>query len=126
MKNNRNKRYNNLSSGLSEYQKGYLDGQHDTFEASELDAYYAGVGFGKRLNGDKHLGFTSAKERDQFEKGIRDKDEYFNSYRTRPLSFWERLTRKKEGKKINYDTPKSSKRSNKKFKKRYKKNGRRK
>ena len=75
----------------SDYLKGYWDGQQAAFEKSELDAYYAGVGYGKRQSGDKHLGFNNAEERRQFERGIERKDEHFNSYRVSKLSFLERL-----------------------------------
>ena len=72
------------------YQKGYRDGMQDAFDKSELDAYYAGVGYGKMKAKDKHIGFNSEEERREFEKGIADKDEHFKSYRAR-RSFWERL-----------------------------------
>ena len=47
---------------------------------TELDAYFAGVGYGKRIAGDKHLGFNSAEECENFEQGIRNKDKHFKSY----------------------------------------------
>ena len=37
----------NLTSDSSDYHKGYSDGMKAAFEESELDAYYAGVGYGK-------------------------------------------------------------------------------
>lgn len=120
----RKKTFNNTQGGLSEYQKGYLDGQHDTFEASELDAYFAGVGFGKREHGDKHLGFSSAKERYQFEKGIKEKDDHFNAYRAGRLSLWERLFGKTESKKLNYTGRRSARRTTKKVNKQHKKKAR--
>ena len=43
-------RYNhkfNRSEQDNDYQKGYRDGMQDAFDKSELDAYYAGVGYGK-------------------------------------------------------------------------------
>ena len=62
----------------------------DTFEKSELDAYYAGVGYGKMKAKDKHLGFNSNEERQVFEHGIENKDKHFKSIRAY-RSFWERL-----------------------------------
>ena len=83
-------------SNDAEYRKGYYDGQHDAFAASELDAYYAGVGFGKREHGDAHIGFNNSKERRQFEEGIRNRNKHFNGYRVKPLTFWERIFGRKD------------------------------
>ena len=66
-------------SDASDYTMGYLDGQRAAFEESELDAYYAGVGYGKKKAGDKHIGFNNAEERLQFEKGITQKERHFIS-----------------------------------------------
>ena len=105
-------------SNDAEYRKGYYDGQHDAFAASELDAYYAGVGFGKREHGDKHMGFNNANERRQFEAGIRNKDNHFNAYRVKPLSFWERIFgRKDSALKIHYTNRKTANRQRKKQRK---------
>lgn len=102
----------------SDYQKGYYDGQHDAFAASELDAYYAGVGYAKHEHGDKHLGFTNANERRQFEKGMENKDHHFGAYRVKPLSFWERIFgRKDNAPRMDYTTRKQAKKSRKKAKK---------
>ena len=89
------RRYNNKynrseNDNELNYQKGYRDGMQDAFDKSELDAYYAGVGYGKMKAKDKHIGFNSDEERREFEKGIADKDEHFKSYRAHK-SFWERL-----------------------------------
>jgi len=75
----------------SSYHKGFLDGMKSSFEERELDAYYAGVGYGKKLAGEKHLGFNSDEERQQFEAGIRNKGKHFRAYRAEPPTFWERL-----------------------------------
>lgn len=80
-----------LRSDSNDYHKGYADGMKAAFEESELDAYYAGVGYGKKAAGTKHLGFTSDKERIQFEAGIKRSDNHFRAYRSEPPSFWERL-----------------------------------
>ena len=104
-------------SNDAEYRKGYYDGQHDAFAASELDAYYAGVGFGKREHGDMHMGFNNASERAQFERGIRDKDRHFNAYRAAPLTFWERLFgRKDNAPRIDFTGRKAAKKNRKKAK----------
>ena len=79
---------NNTSD--SDYLKGYYDGMRDTYDSSEFDAYYAGVGFGKMQAKDKHLGFNSNEERQAFERGIENKDKHFKSIRAY-RSFWERL-----------------------------------
>ena len=80
-----------LRSDTSDYHKGYADGMKAAFEESELDAYYTGVGYGKKQAGDKHIGFNNAEERRQFEKGIQRKDEHFNAYRTNAPTWWEKL-----------------------------------
>lgn len=94
----------NLRSDSSDYHKGYSDGMKSAFEESELDAYYAGVGYGKFQAGDKHIGFNNAEERRQFEKGIQKKDNHFNSYRLRKLSFWERIFGVKTSRRKRVDT----------------------
>lgn len=86
-------RYNhkfNRAEQDNDYQKGYRDGMQDAFDKSELDAYYAGVGYGKMKSKDKHIGFNSDEERREFEKGIADKDEHFKSYRAHK-TLWERF-----------------------------------
>ncbi|MBQ2877132.1 MAG: hypothetical protein IJE25_08990 [Clostridia bacterium] len=47
MSKNRKRRPSAAGDG-SEYSKGYMDGLKASFEEAELDAYYAGVGFGKK------------------------------------------------------------------------------
>ena len=98
MSKNRKRRPSAAGDG-SEYSKGYMDGLKASFEEAELDAYYAGVGFGKKAAGDEHIGFTSDSERRQFELGIAKKDEHFHSYRSEPLGFFERLFGKKTSRK---------------------------
>ena len=48
------------------YRQGYEDGARDAFDHSELDAFYTGVGYGKKLAGDKHIGFKNDVERERF------------------------------------------------------------
>lgn len=86
-----NKRFSDKISNSSDYNLGYLHGQQDSFNATELDAYYCGVGYAKKIAGDKHIGFNSDKEREQFEAGMRNKNKHFRSYRAEPPSFLERL-----------------------------------
>ena len=71
--------------------KGYRDGMQQAFDESELDAYYVGVGYGKKTSGDKHIGFNSDKERASFQKGVSRKDHHFVAYRSEPLTWWEKL-----------------------------------
>ena len=78
----RSNRYN-LRSDADDYRRGYADGMKAAFEETELDAYYAGVGYGKKNAKDSHIGFNNAEERRQFEKGIKNKDNHFNSYRVK-------------------------------------------
>ena len=112
------KRYQNIRDDGSDYTRGYQDGINAAFDSSELDAYYAGVGFGKMAAGDKYLGFRSDEEKDEFEKGILNKDKHFKFYSAQPPSLWERLFGKKIGfGKINY-TSKANIRSEKRDKKR--------
>ena len=60
IKTRKKKARRSMSSDTSEYYKGYQDGMRQAFEESELDAYYAGVGYGKMAAGDKHIGFNNA------------------------------------------------------------------
>ena len=85
-----------MRSDSTEYQMGYADGMKASFESSELDAYYAGVGYGKKASGDKHIGFNSDEERQQFEAGMKNKSKHFRSYRAEPPTFLERLFGGKE------------------------------
>ena len=80
-----------MSSDSPEYQKGFADGMKASFESTELDAYYAGVGYGKKASGDKHIGFNSDYERQQFEAGMKNKNKHFRSYRAEKPGFFERL-----------------------------------
>ena len=52
-----------MREDTSDYQKGYADGMKAAYDDSELDAYYAGVGYGKKASGDKHIGFNNDEER---------------------------------------------------------------
>ena len=75
----------------SDYNKGFVDGMKTSFEESELDAYYTGVGYGKKSAGDKHLGFNIDDERLQFEAGVRNNKKHFRSYRVEKPSLFERI-----------------------------------
>lgn len=85
-----------MRSDSSDYHQGYLDGRKSVFEDSELDAYYAGVGYGKKSTSTKHMGFTNDEERRQFEMGISNSHKHFRAYRAEPLTFWERLFGRKK------------------------------
>lgn len=91
------KRRSKSVSNVTEYEKGYSDGMKAAFEDSELDAYYTGVGYGKRQSKDKHIGFNSSEERRQFEKGVQNKDAHFKSYEVKEPSFFEKLFGKSSG-----------------------------
>ena len=80
-----------IKSDTTEYHKGYADGMKAAFEESELDAFYAGVGYGKKNAKDKHIGFRNDEERRQFEAGMRSSDKHFRAYRAEPKGFFERL-----------------------------------
>lgn len=82
---------NKMSRDTSDYTKGYQDGMNAAFEGSALDAYYAGVGYGKKVAKDRNVGFNSDEEREQFERGIKNKDKHFKGYRAEKPSFLERL-----------------------------------
>lgn len=82
---------NEIRSDSTDYHKGYADGMKAAFEESELDAYYAGVGYGNKAAGDKHIGFSSDEERQQFEAGVKNKSKHFRAYRSEPPTFLERL-----------------------------------
>lgn len=83
------------TSDSTDYNKGYLDGQRAAFEESELDAYYAGVGYGKKVAKTKHIGFSNPEERENFEKGIRNHNKHFHSYKAEK-SFFEKLFGRRE------------------------------
>ena len=85
-----------MRSDTPEYHQGYLDGRRSAFDDAELDAYYAGVGYGKKNTNTKHMGFTSDEERRQFEMGISNSYKHFRAYRAEPLTLWERLFGKKK------------------------------
>ena len=85
-----------IRSNTPEYTKGYADGMKAAFEESELDAYYAGVGYGKKNAKDKHIGFTNDEERRQFEAGIQNNHKHFRAYRAEPKTFLEKVFGKKE------------------------------
>ena len=80
-----------MRSDTPEYHQGYLDGRRSAFDDAELDAYYAGVGYGKKLHKTEHMGFRNEKERQEFESGIADSKKYFHSYRAEPPRLFERL-----------------------------------
>ena len=109
------RRYAKRSYYENDYQKGYLAGMQDAFDKSELDAYYAGVGYGKMQSKDKHIGFNSAQEREQFEKGLANKDKHFKSYKLRK-GFFEKFFGSREKTHI-VKTKRTKKRFNNKRKK---------
>ena len=86
----RNIRYS-IRENNSDYNKGFIDGTKASFEQSALDAYYTGVGYGKKSVGDKHIGFNSDDERLQFEAGVRNNKKHFRAYRTEKPSLFERI-----------------------------------
>lgn len=43
-------------------------------------AFFAGVGYGKASNGEKHLGFNSDKDRKSFVRGAERHKEYFTTH----------------------------------------------
>lgn len=110
-KKSKKKARHSISSDSTEYRKGYQDGMKQAFEESELDAYYAGVGYGKMVAGDKHIGFNSAEERRQFELGIAKRDNHFRAYRVKKLSWWEKLFGIKTSRRTDIDTSQKSRKS---------------
>ena len=128
----RNKYKFNRSDENNDYQKGYRDGMQDSFDESELDAYYAGVGYGKMEAKDKFIGFNSDRERRAFDRGVINKDQHFNAHQVQPMSFLQRLfgfgrknasKQKVKRKKVRTKSKKVSKKYGKKQS--YKKNRRR-
>ena len=61
------------NNGRRSFGKGVSSGKDD----SKTHAYFIGVGYGKGRNGEKHLGFRSAEERERFEYGVRNKDKHY-------------------------------------------------
>lgn len=110
-KKSKKKARHSISSDSTEYRKGYQDGMQQAFEESELDAYYAGVGYGKMAAGDKHIGFNNAEERRQFELGIAKRDNHFRAYRVKKLSWWEKLFGVETSRRSAIDTPNKPRKS---------------
>ena len=54
-------------------------------------AFYAGVGYGKSLNGSKWLGFNSNDAIKSFEHGMASHDHYFNAYGNEPKGLFSRI-----------------------------------
>ena len=56
-------------------------------------AFYAGVGYGKALNGQELLGFNSEDDRKSFERGALRHENYFKPYgeEEKPKGFFARL-----------------------------------
>ena len=56
-------------------------------------AFYAGVGYGKALNGQELLGFNSDDDRKSFERGALRHENYFKPYgeEEKPKGFFARL-----------------------------------
>ena len=74
----------------NEYKRGYLDGMNDKITESGAHAYYAGVGYGKKEAGEKHLGFADHEHLESFNRGVRDKDKHFISVK-KEMGFFEKL-----------------------------------
>ena len=60
---------------------------------SGSSAFYAGVGYGKASNGEKHLGFNSDNDRKSFERGVEKHKEYFTTHskETKPKGLFARI-----------------------------------
>ena len=82
---------NKVRNNESDYNKGFTDGLQASFDSSELDAYYAGVGYGKAIAKNKRLGFNSEEERLEFEKGMRNRNNHFHVYHARKPTLLERI-----------------------------------
>ena len=83
-----------------EYNDGYEDGKADV----DNQAFFMGVGYGKKLHGVKHIGFNTKKHKDSFVQGTKAHDKHFLSFSTkdkglRRPSLLERLKRLFKGKK---------------------------
>ena len=74
-----------------DYERGYHAGYNAKIEKIDENAYFVGVGYGKKNARDAYIGFNSADEREQFEKGVRENHKHFNAKRVEPLTWWERL-----------------------------------
>ena len=101
------------------YNDGFEDGKADV----DTQAYFMGVGYGKRQNDVKHIGFKTKEHKDSFVQGAKAHDRHFLSYSTeepvaRPPSLLERLKRlllgKKKPKRVTVELkPKKSQRKKK-------------
>ncbi len=74
----------------NDYRRGYQDGINDSLVDSRALAYYAGVGYGKKEAGEKHLGFQDPEHLESFNRGVRNKDKHFISVK-KEQGFFERL-----------------------------------
>ena len=86
----KNQRYT-LNSPVTDYEKGYAAGMKAAFDESELDAYYTGVGYAKCSARDRRIGFNSDEEREEFEKGMKNKDRHFKSHKIKRPSVLSRV-----------------------------------
>ena len=73
-----------------DYKQGYLDGMNDKIIETGAHAYFAGVGYGKKEAGEKHLGFADHEHLESFNRGVRDKDKHFISVK-KEMGFFEKL-----------------------------------
>ena len=85
-----------VTSGSTKHMRGYADGTERPVDESGLYAYYAGVGYAKKKNGVKNIGFSSMKEKASFENGMKSESKHFSTARYEPLTFIERLLGKRE------------------------------
>lgn len=79
------------AESAKDYDVGYRDGIEEHRDSKSMAAYYAGVGYGKHKAGERHLGFTSEKERYSFDNGVRSKDKHFRAHSYKKPGFFEWL-----------------------------------
>ena len=79
-----------MNKNNGDYKQGYLDGMNDKIIETGAHAYFAGVGYGKKEAGEKHLGFADHEHLESFNRGVRDKDKHFISVK-KEMGFFEKL-----------------------------------
>ena len=114
----------NFSGATSEEKAAFYEGVEHGRNDPEVHAYYAGVGYGKKSGGSRHVGFKSQSERAAFDRGFDARDRHFIAVEKEEPSWIEKLfglSKKKKAsnakRRVSKKTP-AKKRKTRKFRKR--------
>ena len=115
----------NFSGATSEEKAAFYEGVEHGRNDPDVHAYYAGVGYGKKSGGSRHVGFKSQSERAAFDRGFDARDRHFIAVEKEEPSWIEKLfglsKKKKKAsnakRRVSKKTP-AKKRKTRKFRKR--------